>query len=145
MTNHSALPTFRFHPDPVDTGAFERSASACSHCHLSRGWVYALPIYAVVDPGPLCPWCIADGSAARDLDASFNDDWSLAGKVSQEDLDEVAFRTPGFATFQEPEWPVHHGRPGAFRGETDQHGTPAPEGACGSPAWCARSPCSSRT
>ncbi|MER7195929.1 CbrC family protein [Streptomyces flaveolus] len=30
-----------------------------------REYVYAGPVYAAGEPGQLCPWCIADGSAAN--------------------------------------------------------------------------------
>ena len=45
------LPAFRYHPDPLETGAFEESADgvACDCCGKTTHIFYAGPFYAVED------------------------------------------------------------------------------------------------
>lgn len=104
------LPSFRYHPDPVATGAFEQARTTCRSCGEARGWVYAVAPYAETDlRDRLCPWCVADGSAAATFDAAFTDLGQLARtddrtEVPTEVLDEIAHRTPGFSGWQEERW-----------------------------------------
>ncbi|MGW2035234.1 CbrC family protein [Streptomyces sp. NPDC001811] len=111
------LPTFRYHPDPLATGAIEASREVCLCCGQSRGWIYTLSLYTEQDvPGRICPWCIADGTAAERFDGEFVDAYGLDG-VSWEVLLEVTRRTPAFAAWQAPRWLVHCHDAAAFRGE----------------------------
>jgi hypothetical protein len=61
------LPDFPYHPDPLATGSIEESPADCVSCGRARGFVYTGSVYAVEEAEPLCPWCIADGSAAAFL------------------------------------------------------------------------------
>ncbi|MFH8411183.1 CbrC family protein [Streptomyces sp. NPDC018019] len=81
-----------------------------------RGYLYTGPIYtaADVDDG-VCPWCIADGSAARQYDAQFT------GGPSDDILDAIwealSTRTPGYSSWQgDGDWLVHCGDGAAFLG-----------------------------
>ncbi|WP_372348378.1 CbrC family protein [Streptomyces sp. KL116D] len=112
------LPTFPYHPDPVATGVIAASSSACICCGRERGRVYTGPVYATEAlEGRLCPWCIADGSAADRFDAHFTagtglgDDDVPAGIFAAVDR-----RTPGFRAWQEPQWYFHCGDGAAFVG-----------------------------
>lgn len=117
-----ALPEFRYHPDPVATGSLQASTTVCVCCDRSDGYVYTGPVYAedeYVDE--ICPWCIADGTAHAKLDAEFTDlagvgDYGSWSKVSQEISEEVAFRTPGFAGWQQERWFTCCGDAAAFLG-----------------------------
>ena len=73
------LPAFRYHPDPLDTGAFEESAEGvvCDCCGKMTHIFYTNPFFSVEDIEHLCPECIASGEAARKYDGSFQDDCSL--------------------------------------------------------------------
>ena len=73
------LPTFRYHPNPLETGAFEESADgvACDCCGKTTHIFYTGPFYAVEDIECLCPECISSGEAARKYDGSFQDDCSV--------------------------------------------------------------------
>lgn len=51
----------------------------------------------------ICPWCIADGSAAKKFEAGFNDVGMIEGLPS-EILDEIEERTPGFTSWEDPQW-----------------------------------------
>jgi uncharacterized protein len=102
-----ALPLFSYHPDPVGSGSVEASTAACRCCGHARGWLYTGPVYAE-EPldDALCPWCIADGSAAARFGASFVDDAAFDGALPAATLDELLQRTPGFASVQPETWPL---------------------------------------
>ena len=85
------LPAFRYHPNPLETGAFEESADGvvCDCCGKTTHIFYTAPFYAVEDIAYLCPECIANGEAARKYDGSFQDDFSVDDGVDDpEKLDE---------------------------------------------------------
>jgi hypothetical protein len=68
------LPDFPYHPDPITTGFVEASDTECIGCGKARGFIYTGPVYAVDElVEVICPWCIADGTAATKLDAEFTD------------------------------------------------------------------------
>ncbi|MBL8755243.1 MAG: CbrC family protein [Planctomycetes bacterium] len=100
------LPTFRFHPDPVQSGAVEPSPEPCGCCGKARGHVYTGPCYVEDDfDAVLCPWCIADGSAFRRFGVTFAD------IEPQPDFDpriaaELEERTPGITTWNPIDWPA---------------------------------------
>ncbi len=106
----SPLPKFRCHPDPIATGSVEASDTPCVCCGEARGYVYVGPVYAVVEyDREICPWCIADGSAHARLAVSFVDRDGVGGHgawctVPGDVADEVAYRTPGFAGWQQERW-----------------------------------------
>jgi uncharacterized protein CbrC (UPF0167 family) len=108
MSTTESLPIFRYHPDPVATGAVQASDARCECCAQSRGFVYAGAVYAENDVDQVCPWCIANGSAAAKFDASFADPHSLAkAGISREVIDEVTRRTPGYESWQGESWLAH--------------------------------------
>lgn len=113
------LPHFRYHPDPVATGAVIASDKRCLCCELSRGYIYMGSVYSTNDlDDALCPWCIADGSAASKLDASFGE---LSGKhraaVPEAVASEVNLRTPGYVSWQGEFWLSHCGDACEFHGD----------------------------
>lgn len=111
------LPEFPYHPDPVGTGFVERSDKTCLSCHQSRGFIYTGPVFAVEELiDSLCPWCIADGSAATRFDATFTDDMPVPDGVPVEVIETVTKRTPGFAGWQQEHWLYHCGDGTAFLG-----------------------------
>ena len=120
MTNQ--LPIFRYHPDPVATGSVVASAASCRSCGQSRGFIYAGPVYAEDDlEDSICPWCIADGSAAKRFHADFTDPDGIGGYGSWDGVPadvvaEVARRTPGFSGWQQARWWTHCGDAGEFLG-----------------------------
>lgn len=102
-----ALPTFPYHPDPLRTGSIRESDTECVRCGRSRGYVYVGPVYSEDEiEDELCPWCIADGSAAERFGADFCD--AVAPEeVSREVLETITKRTPGFAGWQQERWLFH--------------------------------------
>lgn len=101
------LPKFRYHPDPLATGSIQPGDAECICCGNARGYTYTGPVYAEQDlDDSLCPWCIADGSAADKFDATFTEiDSHCHAKLPQEVIDEVTHRTPGFTAWQSETWP----------------------------------------
>jgi uncharacterized protein len=113
-----SLPLFRYHPDPLGTGSVRPSDGTCRICGVVRGWLYTGPIYGADEPGAeICPWCIANGSAAEQLDGEFTDvGWGVPDDVPSKVLDELATRTPGFEGWQQEHWLFHCGAAGAYLG-----------------------------
>ena len=60
------IPEFKYHPDPLGTGAFQQGeARRCDCCGKQTEIWYEQPFYCEQDVECLCPQCIADGSAAE--------------------------------------------------------------------------------
>jgi uncharacterized protein CbrC (UPF0167 family) len=101
-----SLPEFRYHPDPLATGSIKASDTTCVCCEQARGYIYTASTYSEDNlEESLCPWCIADGTAAAKFDVTFSD----AGPLLEEDIseaivDEVTKRTPGFTSWQQELW-----------------------------------------
>lgn len=141
MTDATTRPTFTYYPDPVAGGAFRETTDPCPCCGEVRGWGYTrTPFCRGESPENLCPWCIADGSASQkygtdgrgaeftgDLFEIVRDD---AGAVTEfaspffgeptvppEKSRELAYRTPGFMTWQEPQWLACCSTPAQYLGQ----------------------------
>jgi uncharacterized protein len=115
---NEALPVFRYHPDPVASGSIERSSVLCASCGKPRTHIYVGPTYAEGDfSGQICPWCIADGTAATKFAVEFTDvGWGDSEQVSESIRDVLAHRTPGFHAWQQDHWLFHCGDACAFLG-----------------------------
>jgi uncharacterized protein len=83
-----------------------------------RGFTYTGPVYAIKRLiGELCPWCIADGSAAAAFEAEFTDvGWGVPEGVPNDVVQQVAKRTPGFRGWQQERWLFHCDDAAAFLG-----------------------------
>lgn len=116
MTENSvALPVFRYHPNPIDSGSVEASPEKCVCCKQARGYIYTGPVYAEDDlDGRLCPWCIADGSAYAKYDATFVDSEAFADDAPETAITTIVERTPGFNAWQGEQWPSCCDEPAAF-------------------------------
>lgn len=113
----SVLPEFAYHPDPLATGFVERSDGTCLSCGQPRGFIYTGPVHAVEELiDSLCPWCIANGSAAARFDATFADDVPRPDDVPAEVVATITKRTPGFSGWQQEHWLYHCGDGAAFLG-----------------------------
>ena len=114
------LPTFRYHPNPLETGAFEQSEGGvvCDCCgKTTRIYYHNGPFFSVEDIDYLCPSCIASGEAARKFDGEFQDEYSVDDGVDDpEKLDELVHRTPGYSGWQQEYWRAHCGDYCAFLG-----------------------------
>ena len=116
------LPMFKYHPDPVATGAVIESGDACACCGKARGFIYEGAVYGEKDiGGSLCPWCIADGSAAAKFGATFSDDNGLLdAELKNEIVEEITKRTPGFIAWQQDNWLVCCDDACAYHGVADK-------------------------
>lgn len=109
-----SLPTFTYHPDPLATESFVASKQECVFCKQTRGYAYAGPAYPRQDTDVvICPWCIASGAAARELQVEFSDASCIGSlhsegeQVGQEVIVQILQRTPGFITWQDQIWRAH--------------------------------------
>ena len=119
MTQPVELPQFPYHRDPVASGSVKFCDTACECCGQARGAIYEGNVYTSADVQSVCPWCIADGSAAEKYDATFFD-----ADFCDDDLNPVELaaeyhrrvfdRTIGFATFNPIGWWVHCGKPAEY-------------------------------
>ncbi|KTC18800.1 hypothetical protein AO392_04845 [Pseudomonas putida] len=111
------LPVFTYYPGKVHY--IVASSEACVCCGQARGYLYDGTLYtAQTLEGDICPWCIADGSAARRYDGSFHDVYTMGeAGIKPEVLDEIAYRTPGYPTWQDSQWMHHCGDACEFHGD----------------------------
>lgn len=104
------LPRFTYHPDPIGTGSVVSSGTTCRVCERPRGYVYVGSPCAEEDlEDAICPWCIADGTAASRFGAEFVDaegigDYGRWEQVPDTVVAEVSQRTPGFIGWQQERW-----------------------------------------
>ncbi|MDE9454148.1 PF03691 family colicin E2 tolerance protein CbrC [Xenorhabdus bovienii] len=131
--NKKALPVFKYHPDPIGTGAFSTDKTVnCDCCHQPTDIYYERPFFSVDDIDALCPWCIADGSASKKFDGEFQDSTSVEGidyeydesgefsgtknPYPSEMFNELVTKTPGYCGWQQELWLAHCNEPCAFIG-----------------------------
>ena len=122
VSDQVGLPWFTYHPDPLKTGSVEASEARCVCCGRERGYIYVAPVYAAEKlTSQLCPWCIADGSAAERFGATYSDGHSLiqAG-VPEAVIEEVTQRTPGFHSWQGEDWKACCGDACEFHGQASR-------------------------
>ncbi len=112
------LPTFRFFPDPIREKAFEPGRVVCGCCGKQREWSTTRMYSAAQDEEPICPWCVADGSAVAKWGGWFNNVDPAIGAEAEE----IRSRTPRFETWQDFEWLTCCGRPCIYVGEADAEG-----------------------
>jgi uncharacterized protein CbrC (UPF0167 family) len=103
---HHMIPAFRYHPNPIATGSVKASDGVCRCCGQVRGYIYTASLHTrELQRDSICPWCIADGSAARKFNAMFSDDHPLVeAGVPGEVIEEVTKRTPGYNSWQQEAW-----------------------------------------
>lgn len=111
------LPVFRYHPDPLATGAIVNETTTCPVCGRDRDYAYRGPFFSVHEVEDICPWCIKSGAAARKYDGEFQDGASVEDGASKESIDEVIHRTPGYSGWQQEQWLSHCGECCAFLGQ----------------------------
>ncbi|MDR2528100.1 MAG: CbrC family protein [Synergistaceae bacterium] len=115
------IPYFKYHPNPIETETFKMDETVlCECCGKETNVYYTGPFYCVENVEYLCPWCIANGSAAEKFDGEFQDyalvENDKAHPLSEEALAELTRRTPGYVGWQQEEWLSHCGEPCAFMG-----------------------------
>lgn len=123
------LPKFKYSPNAYSIDVFENDEDICSICNEERNIRYTGSFYSIDEPDYICPWCIADGSAAKMYDGEFNDYCGIEGvspnpkepkpKISKELLLEITKKTPSYKSWQQERWMIHCNEPCAFIGYAD--------------------------
>lgn len=99
---------FKYHPDPLATGAFSNDKTViCDCCGKETNIYYTNPFYSVKEVNNLCPECIANGAAAKKFDGEFQDSGSTDEVIDPAKLDELIHRTPGYCGWQQEYWLAH--------------------------------------
>ena len=102
------LPKFKYHPDPIKTGAFLQGAPhICDCCGNQTEIWYESPFYSAENVECLCPECIATGAAAEKFNGEFQDCASADHVSDREKLIELTERTPGYHGWQQEYWLAH--------------------------------------
>jgi len=113
------LPEFKYHPNPIETGAFKMDKTVkCSCCGQETDIYYTRPFYSEENIKAFCPFCIANGEAAEKFKGSFQDYSSIEGispnpdepnisDILKEAITEVTKRTPGYNGWQQEVWLNH--------------------------------------
>lgn len=102
------LPFFKYHPNPLKTGVFETDETViCDCCGKETDVYYSGPFYSVEDVEYLCPECIATGEASKKFKGIFQDDCSCGEVNSEEKIDELIHKTPGYRGWQQEYWVAH--------------------------------------
>jgi uncharacterized protein CbrC (UPF0167 family) len=117
-------PTFFYNPNAYALGIIEQQAITCECCGKARAFRYAGNLYAEADVEQLCPWCIAEGSAAKKYEGSFVSDFEglnpgpagLGPSMSEASMEQVSGYTPGYASWQGDVWLGHCGEACIFLG-----------------------------
>ncbi|WP_026695583.1 CbrC family protein [Peribacillus kribbensis] len=104
-----SLPVFKYNPNALRLGFIKHEKTVCPVCKKEREYVYDGPFYSEEEVEGICPWCIKNGSAARQFDAEFQDPASCEDVDKEEYLEELIFRTPGYAGSQQECWLSHCG------------------------------------
>lgn len=117
-------PVFTYHTKPLETGVFVPSEKECACCKRQRGLVYLKYLEPIIyqkdqeEPGEICPWCIADGSAAAKYQIYLVSPRALSGSnLPKHIVDEITFRTPAYTSWQEPRWMCHCNDACVFTGD----------------------------
>lgn len=113
------LPGFKYFHDPIATGDFAHNVKMICDCcgketdviygSVENGQFYPGNFYPYKNDRSLCPWCIADGSAAEKFDGVFLDVDNCDPVDDPEKTDELIHRTPCYLSIQEPYWLAHCG------------------------------------
>jgi uncharacterized protein CbrC (UPF0167 family) len=86
------LPEFKYHRHPIQSGSVEESSKPCQCCGKARGYIYSGPVYSENElDDSICPWCIADGKAHAEFDATFVDEVALPDDLPEK----IIHKLPG--------------------------------------------------
>lgn len=88
---------FKYHPEPLKTGAFKNDKAVnCDCCGKRTDIYYDGPFYTAQEVEYLCPKCIVDGSASKKYDGEFQDSANCDKVDSVKFKMELCQRTPGY-------------------------------------------------
>ncbi len=100
------IPNFKYHKDPLNTGAFieNKDGKKCSCCNMISKYIYLEPYYSKKRISCLCPDCISNGEAHRKFNMEFQDFESCETVSDKSIIEEVCYRTPGYCSWQQENW-----------------------------------------
>ena len=102
------LPIFKYHPDPIKTGAFlQGDLHKCNCCGKKTKIWYESPFYSDSTVDCLCPECISSGLAAQKYNGEFQDSCNVDQISDPQKLKELPCHTPGYHAWQQEYWPAH--------------------------------------
>ena len=102
------LPFFKYHPEPIKTGAFAMDeVVVCDCCGDETNVYYGGPFYAIEEIEFLCPFCIKSGKASEKFDGAFQDSGCCDKVSDNEKLEELCTKTPGYRGWQQEVWLAH--------------------------------------
>jgi len=114
------LPTFFYNPNAYALGLIKAQPITCQCCGQARSHAYQGNLYCQAEVRALCPWCIADGSAAEKFEGSFvsifESELDDAPALSEASVAAVSCRTPGYLSWQDSVWLGHCGEACVFVG-----------------------------
>ena len=110
------LSEFKYHPNPLETGAFKKDKTVvCDCCQNETEIYYDKGLYSRVAVAYLCPICIHSGRASREFDGQFSDiieefpynPNEVHGFINKKAIAEVLERTPSYSSWQGQVWLTH--------------------------------------
>ncbi|KAA0543115.1 CbrC family protein [Bacillus sp. BGMRC 2118] len=103
------LPNYKYNPYPIKLGVIVEEETFCPVCEKKQEYVYQGPFYSEEEVEGICPWCIADGTAAKKYDGEFQDPASCDEVDDEKFVDELILRNPGYTGWQQEYWLSHCG------------------------------------
>ncbi|AWX57710.1 hypothetical protein AB432_022905 [Brevibacillus brevis] len=126
------LPIFKYQPNVYNIGVFKKvPVQNCSICNKETDYIYMGPFYSIDEVENVCPWCIYEGTATKQhngvlqaaveykdklLSMTYDDEsneymyfmgYDEVEQFEDDKLVELLFRTPGYISWQEPQWLSH--------------------------------------
>jgi uncharacterized protein len=121
-------PIFKYHPNAYKLEVFKKSKKVCQCCEHARGMIYTSSIFCEADVDAICPWCIADGSAAKKFDGGFiqrieevDDYFTPETSLNPTIIHELSQCTPGYVSWQGSVWLTHCNDGCEFHGDLAQN------------------------
>lgn len=103
-TRDAPLPVFRYYPDPLADGSITMETEICECCEMLTPYICTTLIYSAQTVDFICPWCVADGSAAKKFNGGFQSLQNVPETVPNDIVEIVDTRTPGYSTWQGNNW-----------------------------------------
>ena len=103
------LPIFKYNPYPIKLDVIIEKETICPVCEKKQNYVYEGSFFSEEEVRGICPWCIADGSAAKKYNGEFQDVASCDEVDEEEYLNELIYRNPGYIGWQQEYWLSHCG------------------------------------
>lgn len=101
------IPKFKYHLDPIKSGVIVKEKTCCPVCNVIKEYRYELMPAGDINLEGVCPWCIADGSAAKKYDVTFINYYGYSNEVNDEQIKELVGKTPAYISWQTEEWMTH--------------------------------------